>query len=98
MILRHVLLALVDGETGEYVLNGDFRISRALKEVVFGDMTITYSGSEAVVEYIKTPKNRRLKKDLVLEVLSIGKLVPPDISYRYTIRRDSAPRFVLFVF
>lgn len=82
-------LALVDAETGSYILNGNFIVSGFLKDVVFSGMTITYSGAEQAVEHIKTPKNRRLKKDLILEVLSVGKLFPPDISYRYTIRKES---------
>lgn len=86
-------LALVDGETGAYLLNGNFVVSQFLKEVPFGGMTITYSGSDEVAEYIKTPKNLRLAKDLVLEVLSVGRLLPPDIRYRYTIKSNEAPRY-----
>ncbi|KRT81997.1 hypothetical protein AMK59_4945, partial [Oryctes borbonicus] len=85
-------LALVDGETGEYVLNGNFIISSWKHDLVYGGLTLAYSGSEIQIERLTTPKNRKLKKDLVLEVLSVTSM-PPDIRYRYTINKDMAPKF-----
>ncbi|KAF5279337.1 hypothetical protein FQR65_LT15410 [Abscondita terminalis] len=86
-------LALVDGDTGSYVLNGNFVVSQFVKDVIYAGMTISYSGSEKVIEFIKTPPNRKLTKDLVLEVLSVGRLLPPDINYRYMIKNDRAPKY-----
>lgn len=95
-----VYLALVDGETGEYILNGKHVVSTQQKDVIFGAVLIKYSGSGATVERITTPKNHKLTKDLVLEVLSVGNSGPPDISYRYIINQENSPRyrFVIIIF
>lgn len=60
--------------------------------MVYGGLTISYSGSETHVERLITPKNRKLTKDLVLEVLTVSG-TPPDITYRYTINKEMAPKF-----
>lgn len=62
------------------------------KEVIFGGVIISYSGSSAPVERITTPKNHRLTKDLMLAILSVEPALPPDITYRYIINQESAPR------
>lgn len=89
-----VLVALVDPRNGEYILNGNHIVSQFLKDVVYAGTTIKYSGSENVVEKISTPKHQKLTADLVLEVLSVGLLLPPDISYRYIIEKINAPKYV----
>ncbi|XP_063930505.1 A disintegrin and metalloproteinase with thrombospondin motifs 9-like isoform X2 [Zophobas morio] len=86
-------LVLVDGETGEYVLNSKTMIAPQQKDVISGGVIINYSGSSAAVERITTPKNHKLTKDLVLWILSIGEARPPDITYRYIISEESAPRY-----
>lgn len=83
---------LVDGETGEYILNSKTMIAPQQKDVIFGGVIISYSGSSAAVERITTPKNHKLTKDLVLWVLSVGHAQAPDISYRYIIDRENAPK------
>ncbi|KAK9754190.1 ADAM-TS Spacer 1 [Popillia japonica] len=85
-------LSLVDGETGEYVLNGNFVTSSFKRDLVYGGLTITYSGSHSRIERITTPKNRKLSRDLVLEVLAATG-TPPDIRYRYTINKEMAPKY-----
>jgi hypothetical protein len=85
-------LVLEDGETGEYVLNSKTMIAPQQKDVIFGGVIISYSGSSAAVERITIPKNHRLTKDLVLCVLSVGDASSPDITYRYIINKASAPR------
>ncbi|XP_018320780.1 A disintegrin and metalloproteinase with thrombospondin motifs 9-like [Agrilus planipennis] len=86
-------LALVDGETGHYILNGNRSVSLYLKDIIYGGLTIRYSGSDSVVEEISTPPRRKLKKDLYVEVLSAGKVWPPDITYKYTISKHIVPKF-----
>lgn len=82
----------MDSVTGEYILNGKHVVSQFPKDVFYGGTTINYSGSETIVETITTPKHNKLTQDLILEVLSIGKLPPPDIAYRYVIGKESAPK------
>ncbi|KAJ8967041.1 hypothetical protein NQ314_003158, partial [Rhamnusium bicolor] len=86
-------LVLIDGETGDPILNGNYIAVTHETDVVFGSLIIKYSGTNATVEWITTPKNHKLTKDLVLAVLSVGKLTPPLISYRYVISKDEAPRY-----
>ncbi|XP_030747517.1 A disintegrin and metalloproteinase with thrombospondin motifs 9 isoform X2 [Sitophilus oryzae] len=84
-------LALRDGETGAYILNGDQMLMIQEMEVEYGQTIIKYSGSSALVERITTLRNQKLHKDLVVEVLSIKNLSPPDITYRYLISKEAAP-------
>ncbi|ERL92127.1 hypothetical protein D910_09447 [Dendroctonus ponderosae] len=88
-----VSLALRDGETGQYILNGNQMLMTQEVEVEYGPMIIKYSGSNAKTEWISTLKTKKLHKDLVVEVLSIKNLSPPDITYHYVIRKDAAPSY-----
>lgn len=85
-------IALVDGETGKYILNGDLNIVVYEKDIDYGGMTIKYNGSERSIVKLSTPKTKRLTKDLIIEVLSVGDAGPPDITYRYTVVKDKSPR------
>lgn len=82
----------MDGETGKFVLNSKTMITPKKKDVIFGGVIISYSGSSAEVERITTPKNHKLTKDLVLRLLSVGEVVQPNITYRYTINQENAPK------
>ncbi|XP_060533240.1 A disintegrin and metalloproteinase with thrombospondin motifs 9 isoform X2 [Cylas formicarius] len=86
-------LALIDGETGQYILNGNQMLNMQETDVKFDQLTIKYSGVSSETEWITTPKNQKLSKDLIVEVLSVGGLSPPDILYRYVIGKDAAPRY-----
>ena len=59
-------LALLDPQTGEYLLNGNFVVSMFQKTIQFGGTTIEYTGSDAVVERLNSSKP--LKKDVVIQV------------------------------
>lgn len=82
---------MIDGETGKALLNGEFSTKSYGTTIVFGNVEITYSGSGETMEWIRSPKYKRLSKDLVLEVLSVGQLTPPNIHYRYLIEKEKAP-------
>ncbi|XP_018561715.1 A disintegrin and metalloproteinase with thrombospondin motifs 9 isoform X2 [Anoplophora glabripennis] len=86
-------LVLIDGETGIPILNGNYIAITHETDVIFGSLIIKYSGTNATVEWITTPKNHKLTKDLVLSVLSVGKLTAPHITYRYVINKDEAPSY-----
>lgn len=85
------LSALIDGETGQALLNGDNMAKSYGTTILFGNVEIIYSGSGTALEWIRSPKNKKLSKDLVLGVLSVGKLTPPNIQYRYLIEKEKAP-------
>ncbi|XP_065226754.1 A disintegrin and metalloproteinase with thrombospondin motifs 9-like isoform X2 [Planococcus citri] len=76
-------LALVDSATGQYVLNGNWSITRYYKEINYEGVTISYTGSNISVERINT--SEPLRKDLSLEVLGMRKLIPPEITCEYTV-------------
>ncbi len=76
-------LALLDNNE-EYILNGHFVVSMFRKTLHYSGSILEYSGSDEVVERINS-SSRPIKSDLVLQVLSVGKLNPPDIMYQYVI-------------
>ncbi|XP_020280121.1 A disintegrin and metalloproteinase with thrombospondin motifs 9 isoform X3 [Pseudomyrmex gracilis] len=75
-------LALRLGEDGEYILNGNFMVMHR-KVIVHPSVTIEYSGPESVVERLNS--SRPIAIDLILEVLSVGNVYPPQITYEYTV-------------
>ncbi|ELU06312.1 hypothetical protein CAPTEDRAFT_158288 [Capitella teleta] len=78
-------LALMDSRR-EYILNGNFVVSLFRKEVRVKGSILEYSGSDTVDETIAGSK--MLMEDLYLQVLSVGKLHPPNITYYYRIASD----------
>ncbi|KAF7271026.1 hypothetical protein GWI33_016056 [Rhynchophorus ferrugineus] len=86
-------LALRDGETGHYILNGGQMLMTQEIDVQFGPTIIRYSGSSAIRERITTMRNQKLYRVLIVEVLSIARLSPPDITFRYVTSEDMAPRY-----
>ncbi|CAH0548960.1 unnamed protein product, partial [Brassicogethes aeneus] len=85
-------LVLVDGETGDYVLNGKHLVMKDQQDLFFGGIIINYTGSDVAIEKITSPRQRKLEKDLLIEVLAVGHVTPANISYSYYINSDSAPR------
>ncbi|CAL1271033.1 unnamed protein product [Larinioides sclopetarius] len=75
-------IALKDASE-KYILNGDFMISMFPKTLAYHGITIDYSGSHSVIEHINS--SDPLTKDLFVQVLVVGKLQPPNISFSYTV-------------
>jgi len=65
-------------------MNGHFVVSMFRKTLHYAGSILEYSGSDEVVERINS-SSRPIKSDLTLQVLSVGKLHPPDINYQYVI-------------
>ncbi|VEN49794.1 unnamed protein product [Callosobruchus maculatus] len=86
-------LVLQDGETNEYILNGNFKVMTDSYSIQFGDVILKYSGVNSVVEWITSPKNKTLPKDLYVGILSEDNTSPPNIKYRYVIDKEKAPRY-----
>nr|CAD7201811.1 unnamed protein product [Timema douglasi] len=86
-------LVLLDGVTKDYILNGNYVLSRDRKVFLFAGTPLEYTGSEVAVERLNS--SRPIKKDLVVEILSVGDLTkPPDITYQYTVSRDMLHDYV----
>lgn len=91
-------LALRD-DTGRYILNGDFVVSMFRKTIQYGGTTIEYSGSNLAVERINATKP--IDRVLFIDVLSVGNLMSPEISFEYALSLEpneveplaSAPSF-----
>ncbi|XP_067203568.1 A disintegrin and metalloproteinase with thrombospondin motifs 9 isoform X2 [Linepithema humile] len=75
-------LALRIEENGEYILNGNFMVMHR-KVIVHPGITIEYSGPDLVVERLNSSRPTAI--DLILEVLSVGNVYPPQITYEYTV-------------
>ncbi|XP_060058948.1 A disintegrin and metalloproteinase with thrombospondin motifs 9 isoform X3 [Erinaceus europaeus] len=78
-------LALASSD-GEFLLNGDFVVTMSKKEIRFGNALVEYSGSDNAVERINCTD--RIEKDLLLQVLSVGKLYNPDVRYSFNVPID----------
>lgn len=83
-------LALVDPESKEYKLNGNFNVLRSYRTFTYGGVIFEYNGSPEITEKLSTPKGQRLLKDLAVEVLSVGQLLPSRITYSYMIVENEA--------
>jgi len=83
-------IALRDVDTGEYLLNGDFVMSMFRKTIQYAGATLEYSGSDTVVERVNS-SGSRLLRDLVVEVLTVGNLFPPQVHYSYMMSEPDLP-------
>ncbi|XP_071745117.1 A disintegrin and metalloproteinase with thrombospondin motifs 9 isoform X2 [Lepeophtheirus salmonis] len=79
-------IALRQPFTEHYLLNGDFVMSMFRKSIAYGGITLEYSGSNAPLETISS-FNLPLKRDLGVEILMVGDLHPPKVSYSYVISK-----------
>ncbi|XP_045114933.1 A disintegrin and metalloproteinase with thrombospondin motifs 9-like [Portunus trituberculatus] len=74
-------LAIVDPETGEYLLNGGSVVTPFSKLVAIGSTLLQYSGSSATTERLNATDP--LEKKLLVQILSVGDLNPPYINFSY---------------
>ncbi|KAM9593052.1 A disintegrin and metalloproteinase with thrombospondin motifs 9 isoform 1-T1 [Trichechus inunguis] len=75
---------------GEFLLNGDFVVTMSKREIRVGNAVIEYSGSDNVVERINSTD--RIDQELLLQVLSVGKLYNPDVRYTFNIPIEDKPQ------
>ncbi|XP_035886888.1 A disintegrin and metalloproteinase with thrombospondin motifs 9 isoform X5 [Phyllostomus discolor] len=80
----------LSNSTGEFLLNGDFVVTMAKKEIYIGNTLLEYSGSYNAVERINCTD--RIEEDLLLQVLSVGKLHNPDVRYSFNIPIEDKPQ------
>ena len=84
-------IAIRDSETGEYLINGGFILSMYKSHIHFGDVILDYTGSDVVNERLNCSKP--LNKDLIVEVLTVGNLYPPQLSYAYMVSDGSQQEY-----
>ena len=80
-------IAVRNVETGDYLMNGGFILSMFKKSIQYGDVILDYTGSDVILERLNSTKP--IRKDLVVEVLTVGALYPPDVTYSYLVSRQS---------
>ncbi|XP_072571069.1 A disintegrin and metalloproteinase with thrombospondin motifs 9 isoform X2 [Paramormyrops kingsleyae] len=73
----------ISNSRGEFLLNGDFVVSMFKREIKVGGAVLEYSGSDHVVERINCTD--KTEEEIVVQVLSVGKLHNPDIRYSYNV-------------
>jgi len=89
MLIFHFFTALYEPNNNKYILNGDFVVSMFRKTVnLEGSLLLEYSGSDSTIERINS-SSRPIHTDIIVQVLSVGKLYPPDIRYSYVINTKS---------
>ncbi|KAM9311710.1 A disintegrin and metalloproteinase with thrombospondin motifs 20 [Gastrophryne carolinensis] len=75
-------LALSDTQ-GNFILNGNFVVSRFKREINTRGTVVEYSGSDNAVERINCTE--RLEEDLILQILCVGNLYNPDVRYTFNV-------------
>ncbi|XP_078504179.1 A disintegrin and metalloproteinase with thrombospondin motifs 20 [Lissotriton helveticus] len=75
-------LALSDSK-GNFVLNGNFFVSKSKREINVKGATFEYSGSDNIVERINCTD--QLEEEIMLQVLCVGNLHSPDVRYTFNI-------------
>ena len=84
-------IAVRDGGTGEYLVNGGFILSMFKKSIIYGDIIMDYTGSDVAKERLNSTKP--IPKDLIVEVLTVGDLQQPNLTYSYLVPRDKLVEF-----
>ena len=84
-------IAVRDSLTGEYLINGGFILSMYKSHIHYGDVILDYTGSDIVNERLNCSKP--LSKDLIVEVLTVGSLYPPQLSYSFMVSTGKQQEF-----
>lgn len=71
-------IVLKDPETNEYILNGHMVLTGYRKTIHYGGILLEYTGSEPFAE--KVTSVMQLRKDLIVEVLTVGVERSPNVS------------------
>ncbi|XP_077579277.1 A disintegrin and metalloproteinase with thrombospondin motifs 15 [Stigmatopora nigra] len=77
----------VKDRNGKYLLNGNYVVSAAERDLIVKGSMLRYSGTATAVEILQS--TRALKEALTVEVLSVGKLTPPRVRYSYYLSKES---------
>lgn len=72
---------------GEYILNGNYVVSAAERDLLVGGRLVRYSGTSSSVETLQAVLP--LKEPLTLEVLSVGRMTPPRVRYTYYMSKET---------
>ncbi|MEQ2180867.1 hypothetical protein GOODEAATRI_005731, partial [Goodea atripinnis] len=76
----------VKNHHGKYLLNGNYVVSAAERDLLLNGSLLRYSGTSTSVEILQV--TRPLQEPLTVEVLSVGKMTPPRIRYSFYISKE----------
>ena len=79
----HNYIAARDSQSGRYLINGGFILTMYSSQIEYGGVMLDYTGSDVVTETLRCDKP--LTKDLIVEVLTVGSLHPPQLNYSYMV-------------
>uniref|UniRef100_A0A8C5C1C6 ADAM metallopeptidase with thrombospondin type 1 motif, 15b n=1 Tax=Gadus morhua TaxID=8049 RepID=A0A8C5C1C6_GADMO len=71
----------VKNQHGRYLLNGDYVVSAAERDLLVRGSLLRYSGTSTAVETLLA--TRPLQEPLTVEVLSVGRMTPPRVRYSF---------------
>uniref|UniRef100_A0A8C3A4H2 ADAM metallopeptidase with thrombospondin type 1 motif, 15b n=1 Tax=Cyclopterus lumpus TaxID=8103 RepID=A0A8C3A4H2_CYCLU len=77
----------VKNRHGKYLLNGNYVVSAAERDLLVKGSLLRYSGTSTSVEILQA--TRPLQEPLTVEVLSVGKMTPPRVRYSFFIAKES---------
>ncbi|KAM8854448.1 A disintegrin and metalloproteinase with thrombospondin motifs 15-like [Synchiropus picturatus] len=77
----------VKNKHGQYLLNGNYVVSAAERDLLVKGSLLRYSGTSTSVEILQAI--RSLQEPLTVEVLSVGKMTPPRVRYSYYITKEN---------
>ncbi|TNN32485.1 A disintegrin and metalloproteinase with thrombospondin motifs 15 [Liparis tanakae] len=77
----------VKNRHGKYLLNGNYVVSAAERDLLVKGSLLRYSGTATSVEILQA--TRPLREPLTVEVLSVGKMTPPRVRYSFYIAKES---------
>ncbi|KAL0978547.1 hypothetical protein UPYG_G00171970 [Umbra pygmaea] len=80
----------VSNSHDKFLLNGDYVVNMFKREIKVGNAVIEYSGSDHVIERINCTD--RIEEEIIVQVLSVGKLYNPDVRYSYNIPIEDKPQ------
>lgn len=77
----------VKNRHGDYILNGNYVVSAAERDLLVRGGLVRYSGTSSSVETLQavTP----LREPLTVEVLSVGRMTPPRVRYTYYVSMET---------
>uniref|UniRef100_A0A8C6NNW2 ADAM metallopeptidase with thrombospondin type 1 motif 15 n=1 Tax=Nothobranchius furzeri TaxID=105023 RepID=A0A8C6NNW2_NOTFU len=76
----------VKNHHGSYLLNGNYVVSAAERDLLVRGSLLRYSGTSNSVEILQAI--RPLQEPLTVEVLSVGKMTPPRVRYSFYILKE----------
>lgn len=77
----------VKNRHSNYILNGNYVVSAAQRDLLVRGSLVRYSGTSSAVETLQAV--RPLQEPLTVEVLSVGKMTPPRVRYAFYISKES---------